>query len=497
MSAWWLTVLLFVASAGVNYLLRPKLKTDSKPPAGKSEIEVPTIEEGTAIPILWGTCKLKAPILIWCGSKFSYEIDPEGHPGVIAYLMGAKYVWCFGPIDDLISLQWDDKEVVFRDRGSKYPPWTTPGTELPYPISRGDWPEFLYGYILEHDLFDGLDAEGGIEGFYHLWWGTEDQFGLYSPTDGYNRICYSDLLGLPGVLGFYQGTSPYIKPHSMVARRCPNQLGLTEGRHVIDGDANPSCMLYELLTDQVWGLGIPESLVNQASFQSAGNALALEDFGLSMQLTTQTDAEVAINEILRHIDGVIYPDHSTGLITLALIRNDYDVDELVEISDDDVLELEEFDRTRREALANKILLRYIDREQDYQEKVATALDLAGVQSLGGVVPQDMSFLGISKAALAQRVAARELKAVAYQFASIRLKVNRKAWAFRPGQPFVFSSSELGISRMVCRVVRVGFGSLTDGAIRLEAVEDAFGVDWTAYSPPAPSQWVFPLEPAEE
>ena len=41
---------------------------------------------------------------------------------------------------------------------------------------------------------------------------------------------------------------------------------------------------------------------------------------------------------------------------------------------------------------------------------------------------------------------------------------------------------------------MSLGPITDGVIRIEAVEDAFGVDWTAYSPPAPSQWVYPLQP---
>ena len=47
--------------------------------------------------------------------------------------------------------------------------------------------------------------------------------------------------------------------------------------------------------------------------------------------------------------------------------------------------------------------------------------------------------------------------------------------------------------MLHRVMRISLGPITDGAIRIEAIEDAFGVDWTAYSPPAPSGWVWPLE----
>jgi hypothetical protein len=285
-----------------------------------------------------------------------------------------------------------------------------------------------------------------------------------------------------------------MKPHSIVARRCPNQLGLTAGAHDIDGDANPACILYELLTDDRWGMRMAPALINTASFVAVGDALAAEGFGLSLQQTDQTDPEKIINEVLRHIDGVIYPDPTTGLVSMALIRDDYDPESLVELDDDAIIDMEEFGRARSDELTNKLMLRYVDRDQEYDEKVATAIDLAGVASLGRVVTQDVSFLGISNAALAQRVAARELKGLAYPFASVRLKVNRKAWRLRPGSPFKFSFAPLGVEGMVCRVVRMSLGPITDGVIRIEAVEDAFGADWTAYSPPAPSQWVYPLQP---
>ena len=176
-----------------------------------------------------------------------------------------------------------------------------------------------------------------------------------------------------------------------------------------------------------------------------------------------------------------------------MIRGNYDPDAILEIDDDCILELESLSRPNPDGLANKILLKYVDREQHYQEKVAIALDLAGVQARDAVIAQDVSFLGIDNAALAQRLAARELKGIAYPFAGLAFKANRRAWALRPGSAFRFSNAPLGISGMVCRVARVAFGAIHDGAIRIEAVEDAFGVYSTAYSPPAASGWVWPLE----
>jgi hypothetical protein len=490
---WLVKIGLYIAASwATNKLAAAREKKDDKAPvpSGQADIQAPTVEEGRAIALIWGTCLLSSPNVLWYGNLTSMAIDVG-----FKYYLEMVYGWCHGPVDAVVSVRWDELEV---------PIYTTPpGPQvIPYPLVRDG--SCAYLWIDSDSLFGGNDQEGGVSGYYDLWWGTVDQLDdeflrvkIGVPAGempAYRGLCYSVALGSrdPQERGFYQGMSAYLKNHAIVARRCPNQLGLTGGAHDIGGDANAACMIYELLTDTRWGMHIPPALIDAASFRGAGEALAADGFGLSMQQNDQTDPEKIISEILRHIDGVIYADPSTGLVTLSLIRDDYDIDELIEIDDDAIIALEEFARASADGFANKIMLHYTDRDQQYQDKVALAVDLAGVQTLGGVVPQDMSFLGISNAALAQRVAARELKGVAYPFASIRLKVNRKAWSLRPGSPFKFSYAPLGIEGMVCRVVRMSLGPITDGVIRIEAVEDAFGVDWTAYSPPAPSQWVYPM-----
>ncbi len=99
--------------------------------------------------------------------------------------------------------------------------------------------------------------------------------------------------------------------------------------------------------------------------------------------------------------------------------------------------------------------------------------------------------GLSNATAAQQAAARALAALAYPLATITIEADRSAWAFRPGAVFKLVWPPLGITGMVCRVVRVGTGRLDSGAIEIEAMEDVFAVDWTAYSPPPSTGWVDP------
>ena len=451
-------------------------------------IEAPTVEESRPVPVLWGTAKLSAPNVTWYGDYRREDDDDGGH----LYFLCMMWSWCFGPVDEVLALQWDDKDTPLLHYPDVY-------TVLNYPLLRESAPpEF---FINGPELFGGSAEEGGVTGPYCFVWGTADQAvnarlasRLRVSADecpAYRGLCYSFSFS-DSNWEFMQGKTPYMKPHGMTARRCPNPLGLTGGAENIDGNANPACMLYELLTDDVWGLRYDPALINIASFVAAGSTLAAEGFGLSMVIDGQSDGRSVADDILQHIDGMLYADRSTGLISLALARADYDPEEILSLDDDSIIELDSFFRPSITTLPNKITLTYLDRDQHFDEKVATAVDLAGVVSRGKVISKAITFKGINDAELAQKVAARELKAASYPFASMKLKVNRAAWSLRPGSPFKFSYAPLGITDMVCRVVSISYGTITDGAITIDAVEDAFGVDWTAYSAPQPSGWTYPL-----
>ncbi|MCD6706852.1 MAG: hypothetical protein LT080_10435 [Thiobacillus sp.] len=59
----WVQIILFVITSFVSYLLRPK------PPAGPQpgKVDIPTVEEGRKLGVLFGTRWLKAPHVYWWG----------------------------------------------------------------------------------------------------------------------------------------------------------------------------------------------------------------------------------------------------------------------------------------------------------------------------------------------------------------------------------------------------------------------------------------------
>jgi hypothetical protein len=97
-------------------------------------------------------------------------------------------------------------------------------------------------------------------------------------------------------------------------------------------DANPAHIIYEALTNAEWGMGSSSDLIDVAGFEAVGQTLFYEPLGLSVLWTKQQTLQDFIQEILDHIQAVLFVDPQTGLLTLKLIRGDYDVDTLPTIS---------------------------------------------------------------------------------------------------------------------------------------------------------------------
>jgi hypothetical protein len=346
------------------------------------------------------------------------------------------------------------------------------------------------------ELFGGERREGGLEGQITLYRGTATQISdaylsakLGATAPAYHGLCHAVLKGC------YLGTSNVLKNLNFILRRFPVNLGLGAGIARIGNDANPAEMIYETLTNTVWGLAELSARIDLSSFQTAATRLALESMGMSLLWDAQKPAREFIDEILRHIDGVLQTDPQTGLWTLTLARNDYDPDDLLELTTDDQLEAPEFTRGSWEELWNVVTVNYTDGATFKTASSLPASDAGNLAITGEPNIQTLDFPGFTRAELAQRVATRELKTHSYPFAKVHLKANRKAWPLRVGSVFKMTWDPTGIDQIVLRVLNIDYGKLTEGTIELDAVEDAFAVAYSAFSTPAASSWSDPLAAA--
>ena len=340
------------------------------------------------------------------------------------------------------------------------------------------------------NLFGGEEREGGVQGQVDIMMGE--------PTQGRNAYLQQqlgpDIPAFRGILSlvlrrvWVAAMNPYIKPWSVRAKRVPRQWYPAKAE--ISGDANPAHIIRECLTNDQWGMGYPESDIDEASFRAAADTLHAESFGLSLLWSREESIERFVLSVLEHVDGLLYVHPRTGLFTLKLARDDYDPATLPVFGPSNILKMEEFTRPSWGEITNQVTVVYRDGATDKDTSV-TVQDLAAVQLNGGVVATTVNYPGISRADLANKVAMRELRQLSTPLAKCTFVANRAAANLSIGDVIKLSWPPYGIDAMPMRVVRISYGELARGAVRVECVQDIFGLPQSVYSAPPPSGWTEP------
>ena len=484
----WVAFAMLVVSTVVSAVLAPKPK-DAEP-SSLGEFQVPTAEEGRPHGIILGTCKVKAPNITWWGALRTEAIKRvantlTGSRTTIGYKyrLGMQQCLGIGPIDELVDIVVGGKSL--KDSGTTIPgSYAAAGTDLTVNLP---------------DLFGGDEREGGLAGAIRFYFGsnTQDadpylavQFG--SPAPAWRGICYAVLKD------FYLGTSNYPKEWAWVLRSCPCPDGFDPAKRNIDGDANAAYGLAYILvlSREMGGCGESLGTLDTASFQAAANALYAEGFGISLLMDRGQNADTWMGEILRHIDGVLYTDPSTGLTCLRLIRADYDPAALPEFTEGDMQAAPEVTLAAPPDTLNRVVIRYTDRAQGFTVRTAQDQDSGNYWARGEGSDTTLDFLALSSPITAQLVAAREIRGLASPLAKGTLHLNRKGWKLRPGSPFKLTFAPHGWQGLICRVTNIRYGTLGAGKITVEFAQDVFAVGSQSYAPPQPSGWVDPVTPPQ-
>lgn len=488
---WWLivkAVLQALAMIVIGELLRPKAKIQNPKPNSLGDFSFPTAVEGRTIPVGWGTFKVAGPNITWYGDLAVEPIKQKQKTGLFSservvigykYNLGIQHALCFGAIDEFIALKMDDKEV--------------PLTGL---VVTDDLISFNMN---APTLFGKPKEQGGVTGPVKVYRGTFNQ-----PANEYLRT----VLGEDEIPAYrpichaifehcYMGNSGNLQPPEFILRRTPNPLGLTDGRHNIDGDANPANMVYEILTDRTWGMGISSALIDVADFVAVGNTLAAagERLGLSMLVDNVQGGDELIAEIMRHIDGVLYQDFETGLFRIALVRDDYDAETAPVFDESNIVSGSlEFGRSSWEDTQNTVLIKYLDRAQNFTERVIQHQNLANISARGGQIEaEEYDFFGVSNPQAANVIAARVLKTVSSPLSKVDFDTNRSGTTLRPGSVLRLSWPALGIESIVYRVTEIDLGTLESPTVRVSAVEDIFSIASVAFTAPSGSGWTPPRQ----
>lgn len=268
------------------------------------------------------------------------------------------------------------------------------------------------------------------------------------------------------------------------------------------GDANPADCLYELLTNDIFGIKIPTDLINFNSFKAAQKSLFEDGLGFSAIWDTPKQVIEIINELMNYMDGVLYTDLQTGLITIKLARNDYKIEDVIEFSQSDA-EITSYSRSAWSETTNEVRVRYIERRVEgttqnsigtvFKEKTAVAQDLANFKIQDSIVAAGIDYIGPSNGITASKLAYRDLRILSRPLIKLSIKTSRKASILRPADVFKlkWNDFERSITDQVFRVAKIRYGNLSNAGMEIEAIEDVFAVDKSIYGPPTASDWSDP------
>lgn len=257
-----------------------------------------------------------------------------------------------------------------------------------------------------------------------------------------------------------------------------------------EGDyANPAHIIYDVFTNDDWGMGYTSDLIDAESFLYAAQVLHSESLGLSVVWVNQAKIEDFINEILNHIQGLIFVSTRTGLLTLKLLRNDYDPASLRVINPDNAV-MTNFQRRMLTETVNEIVVSWTNPLNEQAESVV-AQDLGNIAAQGGIVSDSRNYYGVRNSTLARTLAAREVRSSAALLRTMEVQVDRSGWSILPGDCVMVNWPENELSGVVMRVGVVDYGKTDDPMIKLSLTEDIFALDQPTIRLSGDSSWVDP------
>lgn len=489
-----ISVALFI----VQYAMRPK----PPKPLGKQGLrpDIPTVDEGTPVPMIYGTDFIRQPGLAWYGE---IQVRQAG-------VTGDSFSWEWSQYSALLhfvvalSGQNVASKAYKRILLSEKELWS--GTQTTSTASEAAGELVPSGSIQfwgpETDGLDGDPTAGFVEGRIGFSMGNAvEELTLYgnalytainaAESTTYNvdhhqfmNVVFSRPSVPAGTRHFDWGSSPQPPPVAFEIEMIPSPLGVGDVDGATGPDANPAEVLYDLLTNNWGGCELQTELIDLVTFTAAANTLDTEAHGISIVIEQATEASQVVELILDQIDGVLFWDPFDGLLKLKLIRNDWSVDDLPALDESQILRVENYKTTLWDETYNQVRVKFYDRDRDYAESTVLASDQANQYVQNKLRATTLEFPGVKDSALAALIAARELRTMSTPQTQANLVCKRGvASALRPGDCFIwyweayghgFELSSPGTTTgKVMRVEAINYGKPGDDSVKIQCYMEPY------------------------
>ncbi|PHQ80466.1 MAG: hypothetical protein COB69_05970, partial [Phycisphaera sp.] len=298
-------------------------------------------KEGTPIPILFGRGKLSG-LQMHYGSFASSQsgggggsgLGSQGGGSTVSYKVDAAMLLGWGPVATLLDITNRNESI-----------WNGG------PLSRTDG--------APTDITTDL-------GTFSFFWGIDGQ--PYAPyfqaidanPPRFNRYCFATINEAN------LGSSPNW-PSSLAFELARYPITSLTGDSNIGDDANPAHIIFEILTNPIWGLRIPPAYINADSFQDAADQFAAEVFGLSFIMSTAQPAISVLSDISTWTNSYLFVD-TDGKIAMDMIRENQNLtdDDFIIIDDSNLVDgTLRVSRASGSGVINQLAVQWTDATNEY------------------------------------------------------------------------------------------------------------------------------------
>lgn len=474
--------------------------------------DVPRTVEGEAVPFVFGRMLVTAPNVIWYGNAETIQRTYSGDLQTYCYA-----AIMFGICKSNINIEEGTNDAEARlcdygiladetrptagswiDRTSDYT--EPPGTSVyGVNISLGESPPA--GVLAEAEFCSGRwDADvGAIANISYVAAGLDTAF--VPPYQGTVTCMVSSGGGIaavsPGRAWF--GANLHLP---RIAFEVINPCAIPGvGQALLEytnGDANPAAVLYTILTQGWGGLKIDPAKIDVSTFEDAAIVLFVEQNGMSGVIYRGETAEALTAKILDQMEAVLYEDPQTLLLTLKLIREDYDPNTLDELDLSAVTTKPEFSRTTYAQTRNLVRVRFKDRDKEYRDDEVFESDPANYEQSGVVRDETYDMPFVTNRVLASKIAVRTLHAQALPLAKVKFGAKRSTVFWTPGKVFKYTHPSNG-KTFIMRVMRVDVGANSEEVV-IDAIQDRWSYSTVVTQPPdviGPTPPTPPLGPFDD
>ncbi len=439
------------------------------PVFSKDRIEAPRLVIGTPIPMLFGKCRVRAPLLVWYGNvSAAPHVDPVNwEPNANFFEIDITFVLGIPFPDGYVLLNGiyiDDHPLP----NAFFLAGLDPNLGGPY-------------YLFDNSL--GLEGNEYSDQFTSF---PDAEFGDGNSAQTAVGSLIESSMNIAGVnTDLIPGYRNYVTFHVASMGRNNRQLPTLQfevssypidplSEQGIGVEANPADVIYNLLKGAFAKLGMADDLIDDVTFTAAAETLNEEEHGYSRAIEDISAAGDVIAEILRQIDAVLFEDPTDGLIKLKLIRDDYVPADCLEINVTNCKSIETPAAGGWTGRINKVRVVFQDREANYTDGSAVAMNQANAVGQDNITEEAVIQMpGVCTQALADVIAARELSALSRPVFKCSAVVDRSFLRINPGDVVALTWPDWHINGMLMRVGGVSRGGPGNNSIRLDLIQDFF------------------------